>query len=290
VPKTPEDQRARCRHYHATHREEILARKRANQPEYWQDNREEITRKRQEKRAKESPEETEARLIRQRAYTKKYKEKHAPRLKAEREEKREIIRPRQRQVMAEWRKNNPEKNHAAQVRQRENNRDKRNAQSRARKAARTPEQRAEIAAKRAAQRLANHEEFLARERASRLRNPETTKASTKNWFAAHPEKAHEYRGRRRARKAAAPVNDFTAAQWKELQEAFDHRCAYCGKRAKGRLTRDHIVPLSKGGPHTLSNIVPACSSCNSRKNVKPPLKPVQPLLLTLAPAKKEKKR
>jgi 5-methylcytosine-specific restriction endonuclease McrA len=84
------------------------------------------------------------------------------------------------------------------------------------------------------------------------------------------------------------VRDFTAAQWKEMQEAYDHRCAYCGKRCKGKLTQDHITPLSQGGLHTASNIIPACSSCNNRKHTGPPLKPVQPMLLLIAPALKKK--
>jgi endogenous inhibitor of DNA gyrase (YacG/DUF329 family) len=30
-------------------------------------------------------------------------------------------------------------------------------------------------------------------------------------------------------------------------------------------TRDHVVPVSKGGPHTWDNVKLACFSCNSRK-------------------------
>ena len=97
------------------------------------------------------------------------------------------------------------------------------------------------------------------------------------------------KARRRAHKYAAPINDFTAAQWREMQDVWDHRCTYCGKRAKGHLTQDHLTPLSKGGNHTASNVVPACKSCNSKKHTGPPLKPVQPLLLTLStPLKKRK--
>ena len=40
-------------------------------------------------------------------------------------------------------------------------------------------------------------------------------------------------------------------------------CYYCGK--KGKLTLDHFDPLSKGGPHCVSNFVFACFLCNSRK-------------------------
>ena len=46
-----------------------------------------------------------------------------------------------------------------------------------------------------------------------------------------------------------------------------------------RLEMDHITPLSKGGDHTASNIVPCCRSCNAKKGTGPVLKPVQPMLL-----------
>ena len=96
--------------------------------------------------------------------------------------------------------------------------------------------------------------------------------------------------RYRARRANAPVNDFTLAQWAEIQTAYGYRCVYCPptcwrcRQKKHKLTQDHIMPLSKGGPHTASNIVPACGSCNSKKKAGAPLVPVQPLLLTIAPA------
>jgi 5-methylcytosine-specific restriction endonuclease McrA len=96
--------------------------------------------------------------------------------------------------------------------------------------------------------------------------------------------------RRRAAKAHAPINDLTHAQWREIQAAYDHRCVYCGKRRKGHLTQDHLTPLSQGGSHTARNVVPACSSCNSRKQAGPVLHPVQPLLLTLAASKPKRCR
>jgi 5-methylcytosine-specific restriction endonuclease McrA len=90
---------------------------------------------------------------------------------------------------------------------------------------------------------------------------------------------------RRARKLHAPLNDFTAAQWQEMQAAYGHRCVYCDKLRKGKLTQDHIIPLSTGGSHTARNIVPACRSCNSQKGRGAVLKPIQPVLLMTAPAK-----
>jgi len=44
-------------------------------------------------------------------------------------------------------------------------------------------------------------------------------------------------------------------------------CTYCGKRFEsGRdKTLDHVVPLSKGGMHSILNVVIACRACNTRK-------------------------
>jgi len=45
-----------------------------------------------------------------------------------------------------------------------------------------------------------------------------------------------------------------------------HICAYCGKTFKeASLTKDHIHPVSKGGPTSWTNCVTACTPCNSRK-------------------------
>jgi 5-methylcytosine-specific restriction endonuclease McrA len=130
-------------------------------------------------------------------------------------------------------------------------------------------------AKRAARRMA----YTAVRRAEQ-------RAATKNYRAAHPEIFAASRKRYRARKTHAPLNDFTHQQWVEMQDAYDYRCVYCHKRFKGKLTQDHIQPLSKGGSHTYSNIVPACKSCNSRKQAGPVLCSIQPLLLIAASAKK----
>ena len=117
--------------------------------------------------------------------------------------------------------------------------------------------------------------------AVRYANADKTKLRQQKqaWRKANPEKYFAQRAKRRANLRNTPRNDFTAEQWLEMQIAFNHRCAYCGKRWKDKLTQDHITPLSKGGAHTRANIVPACHSCNAKKYTGPPLKPVQPLLL-----------
>ena len=43
-------------------------------------------------------------------------------------------------------------------------------------------------------------------------------------------------------------------------------CAYCGQRFEAHdLTREHIVPTSRGGHDTWMNCITACRPCNGRK-------------------------
>ena len=93
----------------------------------------------------------------------------------------------------------------------------------------------------------------------------------------NPEKVNARNRRYQLRKRGAAICDLTLAQWKTIKDAFKHCCAYCGRHMQ-RLTQDHVIPLSKGGNHTMSNVVPACQSCNSKKYVNAPPIPVQPLM------------
>jgi 5-methylcytosine-specific restriction endonuclease McrA len=49
-----------------------------------------------------------------------------------------------------------------------------------------------------------------------------------------------------------------------------YRCQYCGRhmiefKPREALTRDHLVPLSRGGTNDWTNVITACSPCNTRK-------------------------
>lgn len=49
-----------------------------------------------------------------------------------------------------------------------------------------------------------------------------------------------------------------------------YRCQYCARgqdqfKFRECLTRDHLVPLSRGGTNAWDNVVTACSKCNTRK-------------------------
>lgn len=58
-------------------------------------------------------------------------------------------------------------------------------------------------------------------------------------------------------------NDLTISQWAALQAAWGG-CAYCGTTT-GALQKDCLLPISRGGRYTLTNVVPACGPCNASK-------------------------
>lgn len=116
-------------------------------------------------------------------------------------------------------------------------------------------------------------------------------AKQKKWYRENKAKVRQYRQspsvkakdifrskERYARTKGSKDNALTHQQWETIKEHYKHCCVYCGRKMK-RLTIDHIVPLSKGGTHTVQNVVPACLRCNCRKKAGPPPKPVQPLLI-----------
>ena len=96
---------------------------------------------------------------------------------------------------------------------------------------------------------------------------ETDAVRNREYHKKHPEVARTAAHRRRALKQGAPIADFTANDWSAILDIYDHRCAYCRKSGV-LLTQDHVVPLSRGGNHSVDNIVPACLSCNASKGTK----------------------
>lgn len=94
-------------------------------------------------------------------------------------------------------------------------------------------------------------------------------AAFRAWFRTPEGKAFRSRRNyiRRAQVRAAGAGTVTAKEWQAIKTLFHHSCAYCGilESHSVKLTRDHLIPVAKLGPHTKDNIVPACQICNSRK-------------------------
>lgn len=100
-----------------------------------------------------------------------------------------------------------------------------------------------------------------RENAARYRERHREELAAKQaiYIKSHPEVALLGIHRRRARKNGT----VRAQEWRDKRKFYGGLCAYC-LSAPG-VTMDHVVPLAKGGPHHIDNIVPACDSCNKRK-------------------------
>tara|TARA_R110000824_G_scaffold99248_6_gene236490 strand:- start:74 stop:598 length:525 start_codon:yes stop_codon:yes gene_type:complete len=59
-----------------------------------------------------------------------------------------------------------------------------------------------------------------------------------------------------------------------------NQCQYCSKELKiAALTLDHVIPRSKGGQNTWSNLVTACKKCNQRKGNRTPLEANMKLII-----------
>ena len=122
-------------------------------------------------------------------------------------------------------------------------------------------------------RKANREKKLSAFRKWAKENKEKSRAACREWAKKNPEKIRAIRAKRRALKAKVTVGDLTA-----IQRVYDIatngervRCYLCGAMVpKGERHVDHIVPLSKGGLHTASNLAVACAACNLKKQAKLP--------------------
>jgi len=84
-----------------------------------------------------------------------------------------------------------------------------------------------------------------------------------SWAKQNPEANREKTARREAQKRA---NQSFVILSKDLKKLYDSVCTYCG--ISGEIQADHVVPISRGGVHGISNLVPACRTCNQSKGSK----------------------
>jgi len=79
----------------------------------------------------------------------------------------------------------------------------------------------------------------------------------------NPEISNNASARRRVRKLN---NGVFLVTLKELKALYNASCFYCGFNANIEI--DHVIPISRGGRHSIGNLVPACITCNRSKNNK----------------------
>lgn len=105
----------------------------------------------------------------------------------------------------------------------------------------------------------------------RKNNPERSRELWKKWASKNKALLLAAANRRRARLRKARIGDEKAILgfYKYVRSGARLRCFYCKKVVrKADRHVDHIIPLSRGGMHCVSNLCCACSNCNLRKNTK----------------------
>ena len=100
----------------------------------------------------------------------------------------------------------------------------------------------------------NRDRYLQKKR--EYNKTDFAKASTKN--------AHM------RRRSIIKTGDVSTKELNELTKSVN-KCYWCNISLKNKIKHiDHYIPLSKGGEHTLSNLVVSCPHCNLSKNAKDP--------------------
>ena len=89
----------------------------------------------------------------------------------------------------------------------------------------------------------------------------------------HSEEISRKNAKRRAIKSKATIGDHAdivawEKQWRSKKTV---TCHWCSKRIKtADVHVDHVVPLSKGGAHSVENLCVSCETCNLSKHAKLP--------------------
>lgn len=96
-----------------------------------------------------------------------------------------------------------------------------------------------------------------------LLNKEKIAARHRKYRAENPEKGRNATNIRRARKHANGIYQISS---KELKTLYASPCIYCG--STDSIQADHVIPIAKGGRHSIGNLVPACTKCNQSKGSK----------------------
>lgn len=92
-------------------------------------------------------------------------------------------------------------------------------------------------------------------------NPEKARAASRSWAIRHPESK---RNSEHKRKSAKIGNGVFEVSKKEISRIINSSCIACS--TTNNITVDHIVPLSRGGRHSIGNLQPLCFTCNASKN------------------------
>jgi 5-methylcytosine-specific restriction endonuclease McrA len=103
--------------------------------------------------------------------------------------------------------------------------------------------------------------------AARPENRKKLRRYLREWKRANPERVREYHRRREAAKRQMAGGGTIRRDLLAAKLAYwGGRCWIAGPNCLIEPKQwDHVKPLSKGGPHLLANLRPACTRCNTSK-------------------------
>lgn len=153
----------------------------------------------------------------------------------------------------QWRLNNAEKDKASRKKWKQDNREKTNRMNRER----YPENAERLSRNRHRYWHKHKESILSRLKEKRRKDIEGYREKTR------------FRTMRRYALKLGAKGSHTLEEYLKVIADYEWKCAYCGKTlTRSMVTKDHVVPLSRGGSDDISNIVTACFPCNLSKGAK----------------------
>jgi 5-methylcytosine-specific restriction endonuclease McrA len=165
-----------------------------------------------------------------------------------------------------WARNNPEKRRAIAARTRAKHPEKAKLDYQKKKA-KDPFYFRKYAVSQRAYQQRNKSKRRAKQKEWVEKNRDKVRATARRYIKNH-KALHAARGaKRRALKRQSTVNLSQITEWMESVHAKKFAtCYWCQLSIASSLVHfDHIVPLSKGGPHTIENLCVSCEHCNLSK-------------------------
>lgn len=109
----------------------------------------------------------------------------------------------------------------------------------------------------------NKKFLLEKQKMWRKNNPVRAAEIRKKWQISNQSKCANYQLVRRTRKRQ---NGVFLILPHELNRLYSLPCQICGTRKN--ITIDHVIPIGRGGRHSIGNLQSMCKSCNSSKSNK----------------------
>lgn len=102
-------------------------------------------------------------------------------------------------------------------------------------------------------------------------HPEKKRITTRNYRRKHKNWAVLCTLRRNALKLNNGVFKITEKDIRRMLHRQRFSCFWCGNKLNSKYQLDHVMPLFRGGRHSIGNLVASCPSCNCSKQALLPI-------------------